>query len=78
MARAEDRYSALRIAHISSPVLGRHQVTVRNISKNGTSVIARDTELRVGDPVSVDFGGGDVRQGSVRWNRSEKMGISFL
>lgn len=78
MARIEDRYSALRVAHLSSQAIDRHPVTVRNISKSGASIRTKQARPKIGETVSIDFGSGDVKQGCVRWNVDDKLGIHFL
>jgi len=77
MTREEDRYSALRVAHLSSAAIERHQVTVRNVSKTGASIRSKGVKPAVGEKVSIDFGAGDVKQGAVRWNTGDKIGIQF-
>ncbi len=77
MGRREERYATLSTALMSGREATGQAVVVRNISKSGACIIVPDAGLVVGDTVSLDFGDGDVKTGSVRWITDTRHGISF-
>lgn len=77
MNRQDERYSTQRDVWLSSPQIDRHEVVLQNISKTGASIMCNDFTLMVGEQVSVEFGEGDVTQGTVIWCAKEKVGVAF-
>jgi hypothetical protein len=75
MARKEGRYIAQRTAYLSSAATARHQVVIRDISKNGVCVVSEEGKVCLGEVVSLDFGEGDIKSGSIMWISENKVGI---
>lgn len=77
MNRQEERYSTHRDAWLSGSQIERQPVVVRNVSKTGVGIKVETVKPLVGEQVSVDFGDGDVKLGSVRWLSDDMIGVSF-
>jgi hypothetical protein len=77
IARSEKRTPQIKLAHMSSMRLARHEVIVSNLSSEGLGIISKSVLPRVGEHVTLDFGRGELRYGSVRWTEGNKVGIAL-